>query len=153
MTKNLAKSKDVVVGVDGSTNGQRALEWAVDEGRRRNERVVALHAWELPYPPAGFAIPVPPQNVDEIAESAAALLDKAVGEVAVDGVVVEQRVVNAPPSTALVEASADADLVVVGARGHGGFLGLLLGSVSNQVAHHARCPVVIVRDEHAVGSG
>ena len=62
-----------------------------------------------------------------------------------DGVEIERRVVEGAPGAVLVEESRGADLLVVGSRGHGGFAGLLLGSVSQQCAHHAECPVVIVR--------
>jgi nucleotide-binding universal stress UspA family protein len=72
-------------------------------------------------------------------------LERALAEVTVpSGVEIEQVVVYGSPAEAILQQSADADLVVVGSRGRGGFTGLLLGSVSQQVAHHARCPVVIV---------
>ena len=61
------------------------------------------------------------------------------------GCQIEQRVVQGAPAAVLVEQSRDADLLIVGSRGHGGFTELLLGSVSQQCAHHAECPVVIVR--------
>jgi nucleotide-binding universal stress UspA family protein len=68
-----------------------------------------------------------------------------VSEAGADDVTVEQRLVDAPAAAALIEAAKDAELLVVGSRGHGGFTGLLLGSVSQQVANHAPCPVVIIR--------
>ncbi len=87
-------------------------------------------------------------------EAAHKLLEAAVEEVVPDGDVHVARIVTeGPPAEALLAAAQDSELLVVGSRGLGGFKGLLLGSVSQQVAHHAPCPVVIVRtpegDEHA----
>jgi nucleotide-binding universal stress UspA family protein len=83
---------------------------------------------------------------EAIRNGAEALLAEAVAEATAAGdVTIEQRVVEGPAATALIEAAKGAELLVVGSRGHGGFTGLLLGSVSDQVANHAPCPVVIVR--------
>lgn len=75
------------------------------------------------------------------------MLKRALNEVEdeAEGVEIEQRVVQGSAGGALVEAARDADLLVVGSRGHGGFVGLLLGSVSQQCVHHAPCPAVVVR--------
>jgi nucleotide-binding universal stress UspA family protein len=82
----------------------------------------------------------------EFEGAARAVLDKAVEEMrtAKEGVRIERVVAHGQASHVLIEAAADADLLVVGSRGHGGFAGLLLGSVSQQCAHHAPCPLVIV---------
>jgi nucleotide-binding universal stress UspA family protein len=138
----------IVVGVDGSDESKQALRWALDEARLRGARVVALRAWMYPALAAGGLIPVTTDLVEQLAaneqkELAATVADVA-GESDVD---VEQVVVEDAAARALVAASEDADLLVVGTRGHGGFSGLVLGSVSQQCAHHASCPVVIVPPE------
>ncbi|QGG94719.1 universal stress protein [Actinomarinicola tropica] len=134
----------IVVGVDGSESSVRALEWAVDRASRDGAVVEAVHAWHVPY--VASSMGGMPFDVQMLADGARATLDEVVGRVDASGlpepVVATLREGAAAP--ALVEASHDADLVVVGSRGHGGFVGLLLGSVSQQVASHARCPVVII---------
>jgi nucleotide-binding universal stress UspA family protein len=133
----------IVVGVDGSEESKKALRWAVEEARLRNARVVAIRAWVYPALAAGGLIPVDGELVESLAAAEQEALAKAVAEVeGAEGV--EQVVVEDAPAHALVEAARGADLLVVGSRGHGGFTGLLLGSVSQQCAHHAACPVVIV---------
>lgn len=139
-----------VVGIDDSPHAARALQWAVEEGRLHRARLVVVHAWDWPY--GGelgeraadllAAVHFP----EAAAKVLAAMVAAAVGG-DVAGVEVEQRVVEAAPAKALVEASAGADLLVVGSRGRGGFTGLLLGSVSQQCLHHARCPVAVVPAE------
>jgi nucleotide-binding universal stress UspA family protein len=126
----------IVVGVDGSGPSKAALRWAVEEARLRGARVRAVHAWWI-YPM--FEPGADPTEAVRafVTETLDGQTDVEVTPVAVQG---EQA------SVALVDAAEDADLLVVGARGAGGFVGLLLGSVSQQCTHHARCPVVIVRD-------
>ena len=134
-----------MVGVDGSEASVRAVRWAVEEARLRGARVRAVHAWSYPhvstYHQAARALRAP------VAEEAEATLERALREGAseAEGVEIEQLVVEGPAAAALVEASSDASLLVVGSRGLGGFSGLLLGSVSHQAASHASCAVVIVR--------
>jgi nucleotide-binding universal stress UspA family protein len=147
----------IVVGIDGSQASKDALSWAVAEARLRSDSVVAIHAWTPPYPAASVAYPtaaafpgVPVAPVDDdladaMRKGAEELLAEAVSEVAADEVTIEQRIVEGPAASALIDAAKDAELLVVGSRGHGGFTGLLLGSVSQQVANHAPCPIVIVR--------
>jgi nucleotide-binding universal stress UspA family protein len=146
--------KTIVVGIDGSDGARAALSWAVEEARMRHAALRVVHAWTLTpilVPAAAFgsiggAFPAPQDDAvfeDENRE----LLDAAVAAV-LDGqrdVPVNKVLVRGSPVPALLEAAEDADLLIVGSRGLGGFGGLLLGSVSDQVAHHARCPVVIVR--------
>jgi nucleotide-binding universal stress UspA family protein len=100
-------------------------------------------AWAIPFVadvPSGLL----PALLADLREDAEKALDVALGEVDTSGVEVERVVVEGPAGGALVEASRGAELLVVGSRGRGGFKGLLLGSVSQQCAHHAECPVVIV---------
>ena len=137
----------IVVGIDGSEPSKAALRWAVEEARLRRARVHAVHAWWV-YPmlePGGQLAPPASDWADEDAtECVRTFITETLGEqtgveitpVAVQG---EQA------SAALVDAAEDADLLVVGSRGAGGFSGLLLGSISQQCAHHAPCPIVIVR--------
>ena len=137
--------KGIVVGVDGSAQSARALAWAVEEARVRGAHLTVVHAW-MPAYVAGF--PLAPVEVDpSVYEKAGQqLLDDAVDAVDTSGLVapVERKLVEEGPASALLHAAEDADLVVVGTRGVGGFVGLLVGSVATQVAHHSRCPVVVV---------
>ncbi len=135
----------IVVGVDGSDNARRALRWAVDEARVHHATVQIVHAWHVQYASGNpfAAVPYEPELYEKLAHE---LVEAAAAEVDATGLPapVQPVVVQAPAATALLAAAEDADLLVVGARGHGGFAGLLLGSVSSQVVHHAPCPVVIV---------
>jgi nucleotide-binding universal stress UspA family protein len=137
----------IVVGVDGSQGARRALEWAVAEAKLRHAHVVVVHAWLEPAAVAvGSVISaggVEPELFEETAERTIA---EVLASVDTTGLAqgIENHVVAGAPARALLDAAKDADLVVVGSRGLGGFTGLLLGSVSQQVAHHATCPVVIV---------
>lgn len=142
----------IVVGADGSPESQQALRWAIEEGRLRNTTVRAVHAWD--YPPmfgasdpffvgAGADLPlIDPRDLEKLAETR---LADAVAEVSADPGSVEHEVVQGQPAECLLEAAKDAELLVVGSRGHGGFKDLLLGSVSQACVQHATCPVVIVR--------
>jgi nucleotide-binding universal stress UspA family protein len=133
----------VVVGVDGSETSRRALLWAVEEGRRRQATVEAVHAWNVPY---SGALYIPATATTTIEQAAIELLASAVAGVDTDGLPapVVQTVACGSGGSVLVEFADGADLVVVGSRGLGGFKGLLLGSVGHQVSHHAPCPVVVV---------
>jgi|SRR5215204_66726 len=140
----------IVVGVDGSDSAKEALGWALEEARLRGADVVAVHAWESapvmlgPGPAPGFDIVGAMPQLEEPAER---LVQTVVDDVAGDNpdVTVERRAVAGPTVEVLVDAARDADLLVVGSRGLGGFKQLLLGSVSQQLAHHAACPLVIYR--------
>ena len=141
--------KRIVVGVDGSEPSAAALRWAVDEGRVRDAEVEAVHAWS--YPPmtsiTGF-VPPPSFTDKDLAEEARAVVERMCEAVEGRGTRVVPKVVHGPAAAALLNVAEGADLLVVGSRGRGGFAGLLLGSVSQQVAQHAPCPVVIVRGKH-----
>jgi nucleotide-binding universal stress UspA family protein len=145
-----AAVQKIVVGVDGSDASKQALRWAIEEARVHGANVLALHAWQVP-PPVAEVGPMPTLDpvsfLPELQESAdklaAGLVDEVVG--GDTSVTVEPVAVEAPPASALLDAAEDADLVVVGSRGLGGFKTLVLGSVSHQVAQHAPCPVVIHR--------
>ncbi len=139
----------IVVGVDGSDGSRAALRWAAEEGARRHDTVRAVYAWGYPYIPGpeGSAVFLNPADVTRDAtERLEATIAEALPDEAARAAV-ERYVIDGSAADVLVEQSKDADLVVVGARGHGGFVGLLLGSVSGQVVNHAHCPVVVVPRE------
>lgn len=137
----------VVVGVDGSEQSIRALKWAVILADRLSARVEAVLSWTLPatfgFPATGFGslgADWDPQRDNE--KYLAEVLDKAFPDGLPAGLT--PTVVEGGAARALVERSAGARMLVVGSRGHGGFAGLLLGSVSQSVAEHADCPVLVV---------
>ncbi|HEX6501042.1 MAG TPA: universal stress protein [Micromonosporaceae bacterium] len=135
----------VVVGLDGSDVSKAALRWALRYASRTHGTVQAIIAWNFP-----AAYEWGPVLVGDDFEAVAhKVLSDAVDEIAGEfpEVPVEQIVAQGGPAAVLTERSHGADLLVVGSRGHGGFAGLLLGSVSQQCAHHAGCPVVVVRPE------
>lgn len=142
MARNL-----IVVGIDGSESSNAALRWAVEEARLRHARVRALHAWWI-HPMLGRSAESVPVEADWDGEVATELLRTFITETLGEETDVEitpVAVQGQQASAALVDAARDADLLVVGSRGAGGFSGLLLGSISQQCAHHAPCPIVIVR--------
>jgi len=133
----------IVVGVDGSESAREALQWAIDEARRRNATVEAIYAWHQPFV-TGYA-EMGEVTIEEYAQDAQQVLDAAVEAVDATGIApVERKLLTGGAASTLVEEAKGAALLVVGSRGRGGFSGLLLGSVSQQVAHHAPCPVVII---------
>lgn len=140
--------KNIVVGVDGSDSSRKALRWARDVAVQHDGELTVLLAW-LPVPqlPAGPAATYTTHDEatqpTEAEQRLLATIREVVGEN--PPVVVRPVVKNAGAAKALIDASADADLVVVGSRGIGGFAGMLLGSVSQHVAAHAACTVVVVR--------
>jgi nucleotide-binding universal stress UspA family protein len=138
----------IVVGIDGSRHARQALEWAVKHAAAEHAplRVLTVH------PVAGspwMANPIIDAKDQEQAETARKSLQDALDAVIKDLDVrpdeVTVRAVSGFPAQALIDASKDADLIVVGSRGTGGFAGLMTGSVSSQVVSHAACPVVVVR--------
>jgi len=142
----------IVVGVDGSEGSLEALRWAVDEARLRGARLLAVHAWLAPYAPSMPGINEPavlPVDRELIHQAAGEALDAAFREIGFSdgGIEVEQVVIEDSPGRALLDSAEGADLLVVGSRGHGRIAGALLGSISQQVAQHAPCPIVIVRPQ------
>jgi len=134
----------IVVGVDGSETARAALVWAYDEARRRGATVDVVHAWHVPYV-GGLPYATAELHADVFEEDARLILDNAVGSADATGIpAVERVLVHDSPGRALLGVAKGADLLVVGSRGRGGFTGLLLGSVSQQVVHHADCPVVVI---------
>jgi nucleotide-binding universal stress UspA family protein len=131
----------IVVGVDGSPASALALRWALDQGALTGAAVEAVNAWQVPQVPGGR---ISTMGVDFSAISKE-ILRNAVEAVGASPESVTETTVEGHPAKVLVDASDGADLLVVGNRGHGGFTGMLLGSVSGHVLAHAHCPTVIVR--------
>ncbi|MCM3925830.1 universal stress protein [Frankia sp. AiPs1] len=139
-------ARALTVGVDGSPNSLAALIWAAEEADRRGVALIAVHAW-LAAIPLPFA-EAPGEITQALEEQARAALDEAVATVhdaLPAGLELRRRVVPDSPTQALLAAGRECDLVVVGARGHGGFAELLLGSVSHQCMIHSPTPVAIIR--------
>lgn len=140
----------IIVGVDGSAGGTAALRWALSEARLRAWDVTAVLAW-------GFL----DQHHRDVAHSFDPRYSEADAKAALDGYVEEavgaaaglvgRSTVDDLPAHGLISAAADAGLLVVGARGLGGFKGLLIGSVSQKCLHEAPCPVAVVRDPVPAG--
>jgi len=143
----------IVVGVDGSENAREALAWAIREAAAHGDRLRVVTTWHLPavvYGAPGLAMPDTP-TLEGLEAAARDIAEAAAAEARAGGVEADAVVREAQAADALIDLAADADLLVVGSRGHGGFTGLLLGSVSAQCAHHAPCPVMIVRRGAAHG--
>jgi nucleotide-binding universal stress UspA family protein len=138
----------ITVGVDGSDHSQVALEWAVKEAGIRHAPLTVLAVHQV----AGNhwtgnpeTYPADAPEAEKVRQAAEGRVNKAIGAVGEPGPAsVTVRGVSGLAAQELVKASADADLIVVGSRGGGGFARLLLGSTSSQVVHHARCPVVVI---------
>jgi len=138
----------IVVGVDGSDSSLQALRWAVRYAQLTGASVDAVAAWEYPAPVGGWGMaPLAMVSETDFGYLAAQQLKDAVARIGRPRhhVLIRQLVAEGNPARVLLDASADADLLVVGNRGHGGFAGLLLGSVSQHCVHHASCPVVVIR--------
>jgi nucleotide-binding universal stress UspA family protein len=136
-------SAHIIVGVDGSDDSINAYRWALDEAKVRSAEVTAIFAWELPM----IGIPGAFDRDELEAEGMKFLNDQLNGQQNGNGVTVHRVVAQGDPSTSLIEACrrTDADMLVLGSRGRGGFGGLLLGSVGQECASHAPCPVLICR--------
>lgn len=129
----------IVVGVDGSESSRYALRWAARQAECAGAEVSAVMAWRLPEIYA-----YEPRDYEAEARSA---LDVVVEETlgSDPGIPVVTRVVAGDAAPVLIDASRDAELLVVGSHGHGGFRGMMLGSVSQHCVSHAHCPVVVAR--------
>lgn len=160
----------IVVGVDGSAGSEAALRWALAEARIRGADVRIVHAYQRPLlpladaglgPAGGAAVAaVLPEDVEKLRSAAGHqardLIDEELRRVeggSAEGLHIERAAVEGPTAQVLIESARGADLLVVGSRGRGGFLGLLLGSVSHQCAHHPPCPVVILPPPERPASG
>ena len=137
----------IVVGVDGSDASVEALRRAQGLALPLSATVIALASWDVPPVYDGYVA----MGIDDFDARAREILqesiEKAFGAEAPANV--EARIVQGHPRHTLIEASRDADMIVVGRRGHGGFGGLLLGSVSSALVAHAHCPVLVVHTPEA----
>jgi nucleotide-binding universal stress UspA family protein len=144
------KAPRIVVGVDGSPSSRAALRWAVTQAVLIGGTVDAVMAWHIPMGFQGYAwAPIYVDEARDVEEDARKTLDAVISEEVevADSHRVTGVLVNGHPAEVLLDAAADADLLVVGSRGHGAVADALLGSVGWHCVHHAHCPVVIMRDE------
>jgi nucleotide-binding universal stress UspA family protein len=132
----------IVVGVDGSASSQQALRWAARQARLTGEELHAVSVWD--YPTGALVL----EDIDWFGITGKTLEDAVAAGLDPDEADrVQRSVLRGYPARVLLDAAGDADLLVVGSRGRGGMVGMLLGSVSQHVVTHARCPVVVVRAE------
>lgn len=148
----MSDNKPVIVGVDGSSHSRQALEWAFEYGRRYEVPIEAVNVWQIPpasmyayLSPAGFGGDV--DITSSLQNYAQTALDETVDAVLGRDAPVTKRVEQGHPAAVLVDAAASARLLVVGSRGHGAFVGMLIGSVSQHCVAHAPCPVTVVSAE------
>lgn len=143
----------IVVGVDGSKHSRHALEWAVHEAAVRHEPLTVLTVQSAIIGDWGSPIPYPrdPEFMEAALDLAKEEADSVLGATAEADrpPSVTVKAYTGIPAEELLSAANDADLLVVGSRGAGGFKRLLLGSVSSHVTHHAHCPVVVIPDDQA----
>ena len=137
----------VVVGVDGSKASAKAIDFAFDQADALHAQVVAVHAWTSPFLTYADGASMLQFDMHKVEGEAKLLVAESVAGAAADHPDVHwtTELVSGSAAQALARRSASADLVVVGSRGRGGFTGLLLGSVSQSVLHHAQCPIAVVR--------
>jgi nucleotide-binding universal stress UspA family protein len=145
MADGTGDTRRIVVGYDGSEASEPALRWAFGQAQTIGAALEVVRAWYLP---VTYGVPLV-SSAEEIATAADESLNETVDKLAAEhpGVRVERTVVPGHAAAVLLERAKDADLLVVGSHGHGGFVGALLGSVSQHCIHHATCPVVVVRSE------
>ena len=138
--------KVIVVGVDGSPGSRKALTWAAAEAATHGSDLVVLNVWEHTLLPPAGSVSVSEHYVPEPSQATADELLQVIKEElgSEPPVLVRPHVKQGRPAKVLIDESANADLLVVGKRGHGGFAGLVLGSVSQHVAAYAKCPVTVV---------
>ena len=141
MTIDASPRPLIVVGVDGSPESLKAVEWAAGYAKASAGTLELLTTWAHP---VSYGLPLSVGGLD-LEARAREMVEKVAADVDLPPEQVRITVVNAAAPTELVRRSHEADLIVVGPRGHGGFAELLLGSVSAYCVHHAQCPVVVVR--------
>ena len=137
----------IVVGVDGSEHSQQVLEWAMKEAELKQAplTVLAVHqVAESHCTRSPIVCPADLPEQEKCRQAAEEAVSQAADRLGAAPASVTVRAVSGLPAQVLIDASKDADLVVIGRRGGGGFAGLMMGSVSSQVSHHAACPVVVI---------
>jgi nucleotide-binding universal stress UspA family protein len=141
MTENV-----IVVGIDGSDASKAALDWAVREAALRNARVRAVGVVDAQMVPSAPLVGL--VKGDLVGGMREAVQDAVAQAKQVDGAVpFEREITTGHPARALIDLSQDAELLVVGRRGHSPLAGLLMGSVASQVSAHADCPVVVIHEQ------
>jgi nucleotide-binding universal stress UspA family protein len=144
-SRSLDATGEIVVGVDGSDQSLGALRWAAREGRRRSRPVRMVTAYSVPvFSGSGFDTGYATVDEDALVQGVEELLNHAADQVRATGVELRATVETGDPSSALLELSRTAELMVLGSRGRGGLLGRLLGTVSTAVPAHAQCPTGVV---------
>jgi nucleotide-binding universal stress UspA family protein len=146
--------RKIVVGVDGSEASAAALRWAFDEAIRSQADLEVVSAWNYPVGSEPFVLGGP-MVVESAVAGTTETVHRMVREVRDSrpdaDVVVREMPMSGPAAAALLRRAEDADMLVVGSRGRGGFRALLLGSVSQHCVTHAPCPVVVVHPDRAPG--
>ena len=146
MTSGGGGQELVVVGVDGSAESVAALRWAARYAAASGARVQALLAWHYPGAVGGPPMEKAPEAIHEQTDAQMhETLEAAIAKAGQEAAGVEKHTAYGHPAQALIEASNEADLLVVGRHGHGAFRGMLLGSVSIHCVTGAHCPVVVIR--------
>jgi nucleotide-binding universal stress UspA family protein len=144
-------ARRIVAGVDGSASSISALRWAIRQAGLTGTSVAAVIAWHYPAAAAGggYGMAVAGLEASDYRQIAEKIIADAIGSTLdpASGVRVRPSVVEGHSARVLLDASAGADLLVVGSRGHGGFTEALLGSVSQHCVQHASCPVVVIRSQ------
>ncbi len=138
-------AKGIVAGIDGSAASLRALEWAARQAEFTGAALEVVAAWEWPESFGWSAIPSeynPEQDAQQMLEPLVAALRAAHPQIAIS-----MKVVEGHPAPVLVRESQGAELLVVGSRGHGEFVGMLIGSTSQHCVTNAACPVVVFRED------
>jgi nucleotide-binding universal stress UspA family protein len=137
----------IVVGVDGSPLAQTALGFAIEEARIRHADLHVTYAY--PVMASALTGSTGKDYYEQVETDAKESMQRIIAAApSIEGVKVEWLAVPGNPSEVLIEASRGAALLVVGSRGIGGFIGLLMGSVSTQCVHYSHCPVLVIREEH-----
>lgn len=142
----------IVVGMDGSEGAMHAARWGAREARLRGRGLTLAHSVLPNVAGGGFGLGVPPRLdvIDEMRTAASVELTRIAADL--DCADIDIHVEVSTPSGLLLVASETATMIILGSRGHGGFRGLLLGSVGSQVTSHAACPVIVMRDESRDGA-
>jgi nucleotide-binding universal stress UspA family protein len=143
--------KRIVVGLDGSDSSVRALEHAAKLAQVLRTSLEAIIAWSYPVALTAYAVGELPDLEHSARQVATEAINRVFGDTWPESLSLKVRQGNA--AQVLITESAGAEMLVLGSRGHGGFAGLLLGSVSAECAAHARCPVLIVHGPQAEPSG
>jgi nucleotide-binding universal stress UspA family protein len=147
------KMPGIIVGIDGSSHSRRALDWAINEAAIRHAPLTVLTVQQVmrSFWAGPMIYPEDAEHAENARKMAQEETDEALGELAEDARPPEVTVLGVPgfPAEEILGVGRDADMIVVGSRGAGGFKKLLMGSVASQVTHHAHVPVVVIPAENS----